>query len=158
MRREPFPEILWDWDQRGKPIQLLSVYQKGIEEAIARNRYPLYQLEDIKSYPEFISSAIAGLKFLWLSLRFSLDRGELLNNSTFSPYENVSILIDSIKGKTIDISNESKLYILKLIPYKINCDLLIDNQPFNIGIFTSRKADMIQELTHSLECFEKLMN
>lgn len=148
MRREPFPEILWDWEQRGKPVELLHIYQKGIQEAIAKDRYPLYQLEDIKSYPEFIPSAIIGLKRLWLTLRFSLG----------SANEASSIFVDSIRGKNINISDESKLSILQTIPYNISCNVVIDNKLCNLGVFASRKAEMIQELVHCLECFEKMIN
>lgn len=136
IKREPLSEILWHWSQSKKPIQLLPTYQKGIEEAIAKDRYPLYQLEDIKSYPEFFLPALNGLKRLWLSLRFS--------------YDLQSLLIDSIKGKNINISPEDKLNILNIIPYNICCNLLIDCQSCDVAIYTSRRAEYIYQLVLSL--------
>jgi hypothetical protein len=137
MMREPLSEILGYWNQSGKPFQLLPVYQKGIEEAIAKNRYPLYQLEDIKSFPEFILIAINGLKRLWILLRFS--------------YTGESLLIDSIRGQNINISPEDKLGILEIIPYKNNINIVIDNESVIVGVFTSRQAECIYQLTHSLQ-------
>ena len=102
LRREPFPELLRYWSDNEKPFRLIEVYQIGIEEAVAKNRYPLYQLEDVKLYPEFIPSVLNGLKRLWTSLRFSLKSNTLL--------------IDSINGNTLDISPENKLRILEMVP------------------------------------------
>lgn len=138
LKREPLSEVLWYWSQNKTPIHLLNTYQKGIEEAIAKDRYPLYQLEDIKSYPEFLLPAINGLKRLWISLRFSLDRQ--------------SLLIDSIKGQNINVCPESRLCILGMIPYKVCCNLSINDQACTTGIFTSRRAEQIYQLVHSLEC------
>lgn len=137
LKREPFPEILYNWTISEKPNVLLNVYQKGIEEAIAKNRYPLYQLEDIKFYPEFWSAALNGLKRLWISLRFSLS------------YEN--LLIDSINGQNINITPEDKLQILRIIPYRMSLSLVIDGNHCTIGVFTSKQAEQIYQLVNWLE-------
>lgn len=137
LRREPLSEVLWYWQQSRKPIHLIKIYQKGIEEAIAKDRYPLYQLEDIKAYPEFLLPTLNGLKRLWLSLRFSLDRQ--------------SLLIDSIRGQNINISSEDKLKFLNILPYRSCCNISVDNQACITGVFTSRKAEQIYQINHSLE-------
>jgi hypothetical protein len=110
LRREPLAEVLWYWNESGKPLDLLNVYQKGIEEAIAKDRYPLYQLEDISLYPEFFEATLNGLKRLWITLRFSL--------------RDQTLLIDSINGRTLQVAPEDKLKILQSLPY----DSVVSNQ------------------------------
>jgi uncharacterized protein (DUF1919 family) len=137
LRREPFTEILTQWTDSNKPDQYLYVYQKGIEEAIAKDRYPLYQLDDLRLFPEFASSALNGLKRLWTKLRFSLN--------------DQSLLIDSIKGQDIIMNAEKKLKILDVIPYKMSVVLLIENQEYKIGLFASRRAEQLYRLINMLE-------
>ena len=137
LRREPFTEVLTQWSDSGKPDRFLYVYQKGIEEAIAKDRYPLYQLDDLRFFPEFAISALNGLKKLWTSLRFSL-KGQ-------------SLLIDSIKGQDISMNAEEKLKILEIIPYKMSTTLLIEDQEYTIGLFASRRAEQMYKLVNMLE-------
>lgn len=135
LARESIPEILRYWTNTQKPDHLLQIYCQGIEDAIARDRYPLYQLESIRSYPEFWNSLLNGLKRLWLSLRFSLDSKNLL--------------IDSINGQNIDISPQDKLQILQILPDQVNLTLIVDGQPQTMGIVISPRAEQIYNLVHS---------
>lgn len=137
LAREPFLEVLYHWTLIDKPSKLLNIYRKGIEDAVARDRYPLYQLQEIEYYPEFWIAVINGLKRLWILLRFSLD--------------SKSLLIDSINGQNINISYQDKLIILQIIPYQISLTLLINNQPQTIGIFTSKRAEHIYQQVHWLQ-------
>jgi hypothetical protein len=137
LAREPFTEILNYWNVSQKSTELLEIYRKGIEDAISRDRYPLYQLENIDAYPEFSLSVLNGLKRLWASLRFSI------NDS--------SLLIDSINGQNINISLQNKLRIMEIIPYRMSIILLINGEPKTIGIFTSKHAEKIYQQVHRLQ-------
>lgn len=132
LRREPFTEILSNWNDK-----FLNIYQTAIEEAISKERYPLYQLDDLRFFPGLIPSALNGLKKLWTSLRFSLKDN--------------SLLIDSIKGQDINMNPEEKLKILETIPYKMKVILKIDDQDSNIGLFPSKRAERIYRLVNMLE-------
>lgn len=131
LAREPFPEILRYWSDSQKPNNLLHIYCKGIEDAVGRDRYPLYQLQSVEDYPEFWSSVLNGLRRLWNSLRFSLSSD--------------SLLINSINGRDIDISSDDKLHILRIIPYHMSLILSINGEYKTVGIFTSRRAEHIYQ-------------
>ena len=129
--REPFHEVLHYWTTSQKPDRLLHIYRQGIEDAIARDRYPLYQLQSVESYPEFWISILNGLKRLWVSLRFSLD--------------SESLLIDTINGQNINMTPEDKLQVLQIIPFRIYLTLMINNTPYTTGLLTSKRAEHIYQ-------------
>ena len=121
LRREPLIEVLHYWDLSSKSEFLLRIFCQGIENAVALNRYPLYQLNDIDLYPEFWVSCLNGLKKLWISLRFSSDSQNLL--------------IDTINGQTIDSSSQDKLSILHSLI----------NEPLHSGVVMSKSAKQIYQ-------------
>ena len=134
--REPFPEILYYWNQTGKPIELYNIYYQGIEDAVAKDRFPFYQLVNVDKYPEFYSAILNGLKRHWIKLRFSLD--------------GFGLLIDSISGQDINISPHDKLNILYFIPYRMNINLSIDGITQSVGLFPSKHAEQIYRLNYWL--------
>lgn len=128
--REPFPELLEYWNSLSKPQHLFDIFSKGITLAISNNRYPLYQLLPNNYYPEFHTSILLGLQFLWLNLRFSIQSS--------------SLYIDYSIGDTLNISHHDKLFVLHTVSNNLNS---------SFNIYLSNHADQIQQLICRLQSF-----
>ena len=92
--REPFVEVLYFWQQSEKPKNKLDIYCRGIQEAIAKDRYPCILLDYVEKFPEFYSAVRDGLSGYWSNLRFSLALSD-----------NPILYIDSILVEDINIDD-----------------------------------------------------
>lgn len=135
LAREPFPELLKFWKLNEKFYELYHVYCQAIEDAIAKDRYPLHQLELILEYPEFKQAVIKGLQRFWLTFRFSLKYNDQVH----------SLLIDSNEGSTIYFSPKDKLNILADSPKYLK----IKETPDNLRVFYSKRSADLCQFFHS---------
>lgn len=148
--REPLTEILCFWKKTGKPLDKYKYYNEGIYIAVANGRYPCFLLKFIENFPEFHAAVRDGLAKYWCNFRFSLLENE----------SGPSLLIDSISGDDIQISDQTKISILRLIGIKYSIPLKINEKEYLLGIFPSRDAEMTAQKFHWLQgttCTAKIL-
>lgn len=133
--REPFPEVLRYWEKTNKPNDLYYLYAIGIEEAVAKDRYPLYQLKEVLRLPEFIEPVVRGLKRLWLKCPCTIIHDD----------ESIALIIDSTHPNTIKISEEDRLKMLKMNLNQANLDFFINGVNYKIKLLPSKRAHEIHE-------------
>ena len=138
--REPFIEVLYYWQQTGKPDNQLKIYQSGLEKAIANNRYSFTVFNTIEYFPEFYSSAILGIITLWKNLRYSLIITE----------DSPSLYIDSYKGDNVTLSMKDREQLLDILWINLCPVLILNNVKYVVGVFISRKAERIIQTYHWL--------
>jgi hypothetical protein len=133
--REPFPEILRYWEKTNKPEELYPIYSAGLEDAVAKDRYPLFQLKEVTRFPEFTNSVIRGLRRLWLKCTCSINNDD----------EGLSLIIDSNQPNTISISPEDRLKILNMNLNQSRVDFFINGAQYKVRLILSKRAQEIHQ-------------
>lgn len=132
--REPFPEILRYWEKTNKPEELYPIYSAGIEDAVAKDRYPIFQLKEVTRVPEFTNSVIRGLQRLWLKLTCSINVDD----------EGLSLIIDSDQPNAISIPPEDRLKILDM-DLNNSTDFFINGTQCKVRLILSKRAQEIHQ-------------
>lgn len=133
--REPLVEVFRYWKKTGSPNDKYDIYCRGIERAIANNRYDFTQINAVQYFPEFYQCILAGLEKLWTNLPMSLHH---------SP-DGWSLHIGYITTTPIHLSNEEKLKIMSMLEHRMQIELIIDQIRCTVGIFVTRKAQEIYQ-------------
>lgn len=136
--REPLAEVLKYWHSL-EDLSYYSYFNKGIELAVRKNRYPLYQLEAILAYPEFVPAVLNGLKFLWVNLEFSLTYGD------HSPHLQIGK-----SGIIMKIDQNERLKLLELLP-KEKVEVIVDKIAYQLPVILAKSAQDILALIQTLQ-------
>lgn len=126
---ESFTEVLSYWKQTNRPTDKLSIYQLGIEQAIASDRYSISVLTGVINFPEFYPAVKQGLARLWTGLTFYLSCDTLF--------------IDRCNHCLLSCSNQEKLGLLGELSLGHPIHLLVGENWHQISVVLSPKAQEI---------------
>jgi len=147
--REPFSELLKYWRYTGKPDSVKGIYDKGIEEAIAKDRYTCQSLDLVSEYPEFYLPVARGLRHLWERFNF-----RLIFETPTEPYLSIDSKYRTDDPEFTGFSSGQKTHILIWLKYKMNIPLTIDGVEYQVGIFPSRRAE---EVLHKIRWLDSVI-
>jgi len=149
--REPFTEILRYWRETNCPKDKYKFYSQGIQDAVAKGRYPSILLNFVEEFPEFYSAVRDGLARHWLTFRFSLIYDKDSYVESLHTFMGPSLFIDSISGEDVNITDKDKLNLLQMIGSKYSLPLVINGKEYTVGIFLSKQAEAVAQKFHWLQ-------
>ena len=149
--REPFSELLKYWKQTGKPDSVKKIYEQGIKEAVAKDRYTCDSLDKVVDYSEFYSVVCHGLRDLWCRLHF-----RLIFETPDSPSLTIDSKYHSDDRELTQFTTEQKLIILTWQKYRTSIPIIIDDVEYKVGVFPSRRAEDVLQRIRWLD--EALLN